>query len=251
MELLVFLRRAWRRRLTVGVGFLLAIVVLVGLGATKLDKTTAGVATTDVALQTPKSQLVDAAPRGADTLAWRASLLSHLMATNRSTAELARRLGVSANQVTVVDSTFVEPVVTTNTALAATKAAARYVYTPYVLTVSAGQQLPIIAIEAAAADKAKARRLASAAVAVLEAESSHGGPLKSCLKTNAGVLGLQPFVVSQVLPLTTKVVSSINLPIKAIVGALLVFTLWCVGARLLPWRRASRRRRPRRSAQPA
>src|ERR1700722_18595960 len=134
MELLLFYRAIWRRRLRLGVGLLIAGFVLVGLGGTKLSATTVGYASTQVALETPKSQAVDAFPGGANTLAWRASLLSHLMATQASTAAVARRLGVRPAEVTVVDSELAQPVVPTDTATAATKESAADVFTPYVLT---------------------------------------------------------------------------------------------------------------------
>lgn len=241
MEVLGLLRVIWRRRLALGSGVLAAVAVLVVLGGTKSVSTSSGVAWTRVALDTPKSQLVAAATTGADTLAWRASLMSHLMATDSSTEQLAGRLRVSPDQITVVDPTLAQPLVPTDTAEAATKVSTG-VLTPYVLIVYADGQIPVISIEAAAADTNDAVRLAEAAVAVLESQSSAGGHLKSLIPTGVGTLGLQPFVVAQVSPLREGLMRSSSLPTKAIGGSLFVFILWCVGvAVVLP--RVSRRLR--------
>ena len=91
MEFLHLLRRLWRRRILLGAGVLVAAATLVASGGTSPVTAQGGLASTSVALDTPRSQLVAAAPVGADTLAWRASLLAHLMATNASRMELAGR----------------------------------------------------------------------------------------------------------------------------------------------------------------
>ena len=109
---------------------------------------------------------------GADTLAWRAALLAHLMATKTSRMELARRVGVRSDQVAVVDPTLTLPLVPTDTAEAATKAASG-VAAPYVLTVHLpNNAVPLISIETAGPDRSGAQRLAEAAVAVLQSQAS-------------------------------------------------------------------------------
>jgi hypothetical protein len=243
MELLPLLRLIWRRRLALGAGVLAAVAVLVALGGTGSVTTSSAVAWTRVTLDTPKSQIIATAPAGADTLAWRASLMSHLMATGNSTEQLARWLHVSADQITVVDPTFAQPLVPTDTAAAAIKAAAS-ILTPYALTVYADDQLPAISIEAAAPDTTDALRLAQAAVAVLESESSPGGHLKSLIPTGLGALAQQPFVVAQVSPLHVALMRSSSLPTKPIAAALFVFVVFCIGA-LVVLPRLSRRVRPR------
>jgi hypothetical protein len=246
MELLGPLRKIWRHRLALGSGLLLAIAALVGLGGTKSVTTTSATAWTRVTLDTPDSQLVTAAPAGAGSLAWRASLLSHLMASESVTAAIARRLGVSPDQVSVIDPTLALPLIDTDTAAAATKVDSS-IFTPYVLTAYADGQIPVISLTAAAADTAGAKRLAEAAVSVLESESSPRGPVKSLIPTDVGVLGRQPFVISQVSPLDVQLVPSSSLPKKPIAAALFVFLAWCV-ATLIVLPRISRRIRPGRGA---
>jgi hypothetical protein len=135
MELLLVLRGVWRRRLALLGGVVAALAVLVGLGGTKPMTTTAAEAWTRVAIDTHDSQLVAAAPAGADTLAWRATLIAHLMATQSLTQQIASRLGVKSDRVTVVDPTLTQPLVGTDLAAAAAKAATADVLTPYVLNV--------------------------------------------------------------------------------------------------------------------
>ena len=90
-----------------------------------------------------------AAPVGADTLPWRASLLAHLLATQSCINELAGRLGVKPDQVAVVDPSFALPLVDTDTAAAAAKV--NTVVAPYVLTPSVpSDTLPIISLQSAA-----------------------------------------------------------------------------------------------------
>lgn len=233
MELLPIFRLIWRRRLLLAAGVFGALALFVALGGTKPVTTSSAVAWTSVALDTPKSQLVDVAPSGADTLAWRASLLTHLMTTDTSTQELARRLRVGEDQVMVVDPLLAVPLVTTSMAKAAGTAASLTV-TPYVLTVFVkNDSLPVISIEAAAPDRAGAERLADAAVAGIESQASPGGPFTSRIATNAKVFRLQPFVVGQVAPVRVKLLPATALPVKAIGASFFVFLLWCAGAPLL------------------
>ena len=69
MEALPLVRRLWHRRLLLACGVLAAIAIAVVVGLRPAAKT--GVAWTRVALDTPKSQLVDSSPSGADTMPWR------------------------------------------------------------------------------------------------------------------------------------------------------------------------------------
>ncbi len=204
-----------------------------------------------MALETPKSQAVDAFAHGAETLPWRASLLSHLLATQKSTAAVARRLGVGAADVTVVDADLTQPVVPTDTATAAAKATAGDAFTPYVLTVDANQQVAVISIGAGAVDTDSAKRLAAAAVAVFESQSSHRGLLRTAIPTNlGGESGLQPFVVTQILPIRAKVITSSSPRKKPIIAALFVFIIWCLGT-LVVLPRMRLRGRLRGGAEPA
>jgi hypothetical protein len=234
MEILPSLRAIWRRRLPLAAGILVALAVLVALGGTKPVTTPNAVAWTGVALDTPESQLVAVAPPGADTLAWRASLLTHLMATETSVQGLARRLGVGMDQVVVVDPALATPLVSTSMAQAAAAAASRAV-APYALTVFVEKDsLPVISIEAAAPDSRGAERLANAAVAVLESQASPGGAFTSQIPTGGNVFRQQAMVIGQVAPVRVKLLLVTAVPIKAIGGSFFAFLAWCAGVLLLP-----------------
>jgi hypothetical protein len=243
MELLPLLRWGWRRRLVL-VGALVASVAafVVLSGSRSSGATSSAVAWTQATLDTPLSQLAAAAPTGADTLPWRASLVVHLMATNASTREIASRLGVNPNDLEVVDPSLSAPTVQTSVAAASAQAATQAV-TPYTVVVFlADPGLPVISIEAGAPDSSAAERLAAATVAVLKSQASAGGSFVSPIRTDADPLAntLQPFGIDQVAPVQVKVFPASTLSLKAIAGALFVFALCCVlGSQL------ARRIRPR------
>jgi hypothetical protein len=236
MEILPILRLIWRRRFLVAAGVAGAVAVLVALGGTTPATTTGAVAWTRLTLDTPRSQVVAAAPPGGATLAWRASLLSHLLASETLKQELARRLGVPSDQVAVADPALALPTKPTDTAVGASKAAAAIV-APYVVTILIpNNSLPIISLEAAGPDRSSAARLAGAAVAVLQSQASPAGRFGSLIMTGLGVGGLtrQGFVVEQIAPVRVQLVSSSSLPIKPIGASLFIFVLWCAGVLLLP-----------------
>jgi hypothetical protein len=232
MELLLMLRRLWRRRLALGVGLALAAAIAVAVGGAPASAS--AVAWTRVALDTPTSELVEAAPAGADTLPWRASLLVHLMGTDSAQQELAQRLGVPPDEVAVVDTALAVPDVPSSMALAATKAATPN-GVPYVLTLALpNASLPLISVEAAAPERAGARRLAEAAVAVFESQASPGGAYRSLIRTDGGAAPrLQPFVVlvQEVAPIQVEPVVA-SQRTKQIAAAVFVLGLWCAGVKL-------------------
>lgn len=231
MELQPVFRVMWRRRFSLVAGLALAVAIFIVVAAKAATAPTT-VAWTSVALDTPQSQLVDVAPTGAQTLTWRASLMTYLMATTSATDELARRLRIGPDRVNVVNTAFAVPLVPTAMAQAAATAAGESV-TPYVLTIFANNDvLPVISLEAAAPDRPQAVRLADAAVAVLRSWASPGGRFMSQIPTNVGNPELQPFTVTQVTPMRVKPISSSKLSKKAVGAALLVFLGWCAGVAL-------------------
>jgi hypothetical protein len=243
MELLPLLRWGWRRRLVLAGALVASIAAFVGLGGGRSSGASTAVAWTQVALDTPRSQLAAATPTGADTLPWRASLLMDLLATDASTKELAQRLGVTQDEVTVLDPNAAVPIVQTSTAVASAKAAS-LIATPLALEVFLPDpSLPVISIEAGASQRSRAERLLAAAVAFLKSQASPGGPFSSPIKTDADPRNhnLQPFAVDQVTPVQVKVFPSSAMAMKPIAGALFVFVLCCV----LGGRGASLRRRLR------
>jgi hypothetical protein len=242
MELIPIIRLLWRRKLALALGFALAVAAAVALGG---PPPAAGeLAWTRVALDTPKSELVQAATSGGDTLAWRASLVAHLMGTDAEDHQLAQRLHVRPYEVTVMDSAFTLPEVPASmpvraAAVAATSAA------PYVLTIGMDNPLlPVISVQAAAPTRDGAVRLAEAAVARLDAQSSlSAARYSSMIKTGGGAaLKLQPFSVQQVAPIRVRAQTAKHLPKKPVGAFVLIFGAWLGAVLLLP---RIVRRRPR------
>lgn len=242
MEVLPLLRLIWRRRLALGAGIVVAVALAFAIGSPPAGSSV--VAWTRVDLDTTTSQLVKSAPGGADTLPWRASLLVHLMGTDEVRRELARRLSVRPDQVAVVDTRLAIPEVPASIPTAATDAAA-VTAAPYVLTLQMPSEfLPMIAVQAAAPEAAGAKRLAAAAVALLEARSSDPTTqFSSIIKTGGVKQTYQGFVVSQVAPIRAKPVTANAMPAKQLGAPLVLFGLWAAAVLLLPGR--PRRRRPR------
>lgn len=243
MELLPLLRWGWRRRLVLVGALVASIAAFVGLGGGKSSGATTAIAWTQVALDTPNSQLAAATPTGADSLPWRASLLMDLLASDASTREIAQRLGVTQDELTVLDPAASVPIVQTPTAVASAKAAFQ-IATPYALEVFLPDpSLPVITIEAGASQRSRAEQLLAAAVAFLKSQASSGGRFISPIKTDADPRShtLQPFTVDQVTPVQVKAFPSSGLAMKPIAGALFVFLLCCVlGGRLASLRRRIR-----------
>jgi len=234
MEILHVLRTLRRRRVAVALGVLATAAVLLAAGRGAPVAT--GVAYTRLALDTPRSQLIHADPTGADTLGWRASLLAHLVATDATTRAVARRAGIPAGQLAVVDPTLAVPAVPASLPKGVADATAA-VTAPYVLSAfEPDGSLPIIAIQTAAPDRDGAARLARAAASVLASEGSPAGPP-----------GVQPFVVQRVAPVHATTVRAGGGRFRSTVMAAFVLGAWCAGVALAPRLsvRAPRRRRAR------
>jgi hypothetical protein len=240
MEVLPLLLRLWRRRLALAAGALMAIALAVAIGPP--PPRSHAVAWTRLVLDTPTSQLVKSSPSGADSLAWRASLLTHLMETDATQRQLAQRLGVRPDQVAVVDPVLAEPLVAASAPQKAADVAA-VVGAPYVLTVSVtSSTLPMISIEAAAPKAAGAKRLADAAVDIFKAQAPSDGAYVSPIPTGEGVRKFQPFVVQDAAVLRVKTVLTSQVPVKTVGAPAALLLLWCAFVLLLP---GGPRRRPR------
>jgi hypothetical protein len=239
MELLPILRLIWRRRLLLGAGLVVSLALALGIGGP--PPSSSALAWTRVNLDTPTSQLVNAAPGGADTLPWRASLLVHLMATDATQRQLAQRLHVRPDEVVVDDTALKLPIVPASIPAAAAEAA-QVTRAPYVLTIAlTNPMLPTIAIEAAAPEGAGAKRLAAAGVAILESQASlSDARYSSKILTGGGfALKRQPFVVHQVAPIRAKPVTQRVISPKQIGPPLFLLALWTAAALLLPGGRLS------------
>lgn len=160
------LRQLWRSRRLVAIVGVFALVVSVALTCKlslppKPKSYTVGIATTKVLLDTPRSQVVEVAPKGSDMLGSRASVLANLMVDGAIQADIAKRMGLPAKKL--LTSTQGAP----GTDTAPSLGPSSYALTTGVLTDSDLTQLPIIKIQAQAPDVAKAAKLADASVSAL------------------------------------------------------------------------------------
>jgi hypothetical protein len=166
METVTILRVLWsRRRVVAGV---LVLALLIGTAMAyrlpSLDSRTyqVGVATSRIFVDTPNSQVVEVAPKGGDTLGTRAGLIASLMVDGTIKASIARRAGLGPQQFDAISESAAE----TSPAVPTPTARSRVLMTS-VVTNAAGDDLPIIQIQAQAANAQQAARLAAAAVSGL------------------------------------------------------------------------------------
>jgi hypothetical protein len=231
MEVLGLLQVLWRRRLALALGAIAAVAAAVAIGTS--PPTSYGVGWARVVLDTPESQEVDTKPSGADTLPWRASLLVHLLSGDRQKRDLARRLGIPVGDLAIIDPELSAPEATASLPSAAAKLAG-IDPAPYVLTVYRSTDLlPMISIEGAAPDTAKAARLVRAAVDTLKSEGhptlrvrSPTGPDGSPELLPVDRSSLQGFVVDDVTPVRARPVASGRSPIVPLMAALALLTFW-------------------------
>jgi hypothetical protein len=168
MELVSIMRLLWTRRLWACVGLALAIVVgvavthKIGLGfPPKLESRQyhQGVASINVLIDTPSSQVADLRPPiGADVLGTRASLFASLISTPPLKVLIARRVGIPVSQLTTSPSA-AAPAVPSPVANVAPRTAQRA--NTYRLEAVAQELLPIIGITAEAPDAKRAALLAN------------------------------------------------------------------------------------------
>lgn len=215
MEVVIALRLLRRRWLRVAIGAVLALAVGLGLGRAPLPPS--GLAKTHVVIDTSRSDLVTDAPRGADTLAWRATLLAMLLGTPSAREQIAHELSIAPNQLAASDLELTAPAAPASLPTAAVQAATT-APEPYALNVHTDDVLPIVWIEATAPDRARAARLAQAAVHALAAGvSAHD---------TAHTQGLR---IAQVSSIDAQEIPGGAGLSKAAIMAMVVFLLWCIG----------------------
>jgi hypothetical protein len=166
METVAILRALWRRRRLVGAVLVLAVLVGAAMAyrlpSLESRSYQVGVATSRIFVDTPSSQVVEVSPKGGDTLGTRAGLIASLMVDGTIKDSIARRAGLRPQQFDAVSESAAE----TSPAVAKPTARSRVLMTS-VVTNAAGDDLPIIQIQAQAADARQAARLAAAAVSGL------------------------------------------------------------------------------------
>jgi hypothetical protein len=219
------------------VGLLVAVAAAVAVGGTK--PASSGFARAQVLIDTPKSQLVDTAPAGADTLAWRAKLLAHLTAAEPEKRQLAAAVGIRPDELAVVDPDLAIPEIASSLPKAASQIAGMTAV-PYILTVRLpNDTIPVISFEAVAPTRAEADRLARAGIAGVRSEipaKEQGAPAEDTA-SDPGVPdpdATQAFAIRDVGPVRGITVVQRGLPIKGIGAAIFVFALWTLGVAFLP-----------------
>jgi hypothetical protein len=219
MEVAVFLRLLWRRRVRAVIG--LAVSVLVAMAMAKHSPAIAS-ATTRVLVDTPRSAMAANSTSGMDTLYWRATLLGMLLRAEPGRHEIASDMHLAENQINIQDLELGTPANPASLPVAATQAAISGTES-YTLDVYTDDVLPVINITAITPDVASATRLARAAVQVLSTSASTTGSAR-----------VQPLTIEQAAPIGIRVKAATAGHTKMAITAVLVFVLWCVFAILLP-----------------
>ena len=168
MDIVTILRDLWRsRRYVVGV-CILAVVAglsvvykLPGLESRRFD---VGVASARVLIDTPSSQVVNVAPRGSDTTAARADLLATLMVDGVVKSTIAQNTGLVPSKLIGITQAATDPSAAGPTPVSVPSGPSAYVLSTQILTNSAGEELPIIALDTQAPTQAQAARLATSAM---------------------------------------------------------------------------------------
>lgn len=219
MEVAAALRILWGRRLRLALGAVVAVVLGVMLGRSPVPAS--GLAQTRVVLETPRSQLVSADPKGSETLYWRATLLGMQLGTGAARHRMAAQLHIAPNDLGFTDIELTAPSTVASLPTAAVTAAAPT--QPFVLAVRTDDVLPMINIAATAPDRAGAAKLAQAAVSSLQSNDSS--------TTTKQWQGLS---IEQVSPIVAREVPGGSGRTKMAVMVMVVFSLWCVGLLIGP-----------------
>ena len=222
------LRLLWDRKIIVALGAIVAVAAALLAGGANQAQSAAGssgVGSLRMVLDTSDSQLVKAAPRGADTLSMRAALLANALATDTGTELVARKAGVADDQLVILGPAAIRPPVVETPLVTRVAEAAPTANVPNVVRVSADEQTPVMSIEAHAPDASRAARLTQATVA----------GLRSLLLSEDGAHS-RGFVLDTVVPLRSREMASgthVALPTLgrgalAMLGvALGIFVCWC------------------------
>ena len=108
MDTVTILRDLWRLRVFVAGMCVLALLgaaaVALKLPSLESRRYEVGVATAQILVDTPSSQVVNVAPKGADTTAGRADLLATLMVNGGIKTTIAQLAGIQPNQIVGVTS---------------------------------------------------------------------------------------------------------------------------------------------------
>lgn len=212
MEVLIALRLLSARRLLMGIGAVLAVLLAYAVAGAITPS--GGEATTSVLLDKSRSQVVDATPAGASGLPWRATLLTGLLGTQRATREIAHGAGIPVDKLAVLNSNLEAPTVPASLPQTAADTTA-IPPDPYLLTASADGILPLVSLTAQAPDQREAIGLADSAVRALEARAAP-----------ADVSKRQSFLVKRVATVDARDLPGGTPWLKVIGFAMALFCLW-------------------------
>ena len=168
---ITILRELWRDRVTIALCAAVAIVAG-GLVAYRPSlppsletrQYEVGIASARILLDTPASQVVAVAPESGENLGGHANLLANLMGDGEVKAAIAKRAGLDPDRLLTVTPSAAESNTVSPTKLRDPRA---YILKIRTLTNDTGEQLPIIDVDAQAADARQAAVLANAAVSGL------------------------------------------------------------------------------------
>jgi hypothetical protein len=197
METVKILRVLWHRRLLLG-GVALA-AVLTGLVLAyepsfppQTRQYDVGVANGRLLVDTPRSQVVDVAPRGSETLGARAGVLAALMTEGTAKEAIARRAGLDPDELLGYSRTVAE---TQPTASKPPEGEDIHLLTTRAVRDANGVQLPIVEFQTQAPTAAGAAELAAATVAGLRdhlASKAAGEDVAASRRLSVGELGIEP-----------------------------------------------------------
>jgi hypothetical protein len=224
MDTVTMLRDLWRLRLCVAGVCLLAVLA----GAAVLYKVSfppqsrsydVGTATARILVNTPSSQVVAVSPRGSELLGWQADLLASLMVDGAIKTAIAQRASLQPNQIVGVTDAVTSPSASGPAPVSAPSGPRAFVLTTHVLTDSAGNNVPIIELDAQAPNQAAAARLADAAI----------GGLTDYLGSQAALERVPDANRLQVTDLGVQAATETRGPshLIAIAAVILVFGLGC------------------------
>ena len=213
MELLVLARMLWRCRVAVVV----AGVVAIGLGLLTASGASSrvGVASVRMALDTPRSQTLEVAPKGVAALEWRAALLGDLMGTDPVRERIDREMGITGEKLAIGAPYMSVPAAPDPLPEHALDIASA-VSEPYQLAIQAASGLPIVAIDAGAPSRAEAAKLAMVAAEALKAEAAESAS------------AVDGFVVGDVGPVRSRAIVDGSRRMMAAIVVVVVFGFSCV-----------------------
>jgi hypothetical protein len=165
MDTVTILRDLWRLKPFVAAVAMLAVLAGVWVGfkvsPSKFEsrRYVVGVASARILVDTPSSQVVEVSPKGSDALGVRANLLASLMVDGVIKAAIAQQAGLKPAQLVGMTDAATSPA-----PAAVPEERSAFILKTQVLTNTAGDQLPIIEIDAQAPTVDAAGRLAGAAV---------------------------------------------------------------------------------------